>query len=101
MNNCKNNDLKVNVAKSKMLLLSRNSMQFSETPVLPLVEELKILGITIRSDLSWSTNTRIMCGKAYSRLWILRRLKPLGVQLVRVSYLGKRLLDLRQIDLSP
>ena len=42
------------------------------------VEETKLLGIIVRSDLSWQSNTKLFCEKGYSRLWILRNLKRLG-----------------------
>ena len=34
--------------------------------------------VLIMSDLSWKSNTSKMCQTAYTRLWMLRRLKPLG-----------------------
>ena len=42
------------------------------------VEEIKLLGVTVRSDLSWSSHCQQMCQKGFSRLWMLRRLPPLG-----------------------
>ena len=41
---------------------------------------LSLLGLTIRSDLKWISNTENMIRKANKRLWILRRLKNLGAQ---------------------
>ena len=35
----------------------------------------------VRSDLSWRSNTSNICQKAYARLWMLRRLKPLGASI--------------------
>ena len=46
--------------------------------ILEVVNEIKILGITIQSDMKWTSNTRNMIIKANKRLWILRRLKNLG-----------------------
>ena len=46
--------------------------------MIDVVEEIKLLGLIIRSDLKWSSNTNAMVAKAYKRLWILRRLKNLG-----------------------
>ena len=40
--------------------------------------ELKWLGLIIRSDLKWSSNTEHIISKAYKRLWMVRRLKALG-----------------------
>ena len=45
-----------------------------------LVDEKKLLGLIIRSDLKWVSNTENMVNKANKRLWILRRLKYLGAQ---------------------
>ena len=42
------------------------------------VEEHKILGQIIRSDLKTISNTENICKKAFRRMWILRRLKSLG-----------------------
>ena len=45
------------------------------------VEEIKLLGLMVRNDLSWKANTDAMTKKAYSRLWILKRLKAQGAKL--------------------
>ena len=45
------------------------------------VAEHKILGLVIRDDLSWKSNTKLMTKKAYSRLWMIRRLKLNGASL--------------------
>ena len=42
------------------------------------VEEYKLLGQIIRTDLKTSSNTDSICRKAFKRMWILRRLKELG-----------------------
>ena len=43
-----------------------------------LVEEMKILGVVITSDLKFSTNTEYIVERAFKRVWMLRRLKNLG-----------------------
>ena len=45
---------------------------------LDVVEEYKILGYIIRSDLKTISNTEYICKKAYKRMWVIRRLKTLG-----------------------
>ena len=42
---------------------------------LKIAEESKILGLTLKNDLSWSSNTEYMVKRAYEKLWCLRRLK--------------------------
>ena len=45
---------------------------------LEVVEEHKILGHIIRSDMRSISNTKNICKKAYTRMWFLRRLSSLG-----------------------
>ena len=52
--------------------------------VLEVVEEHKILGHMIRSDLKTISNTEYICKRAFKRMWILRRLKSLGCQNVEL-----------------
>ena len=42
------------------------------------MEETKLLGLIIRSDMSWVSNTEYMTKRGNSKLWMLRRLKVLG-----------------------
>ena len=45
---------------------------------LNLVKETRLLGVVLRSDLSWSSNTDSIVQRCNSKLWFLRRLKKLG-----------------------
>ena len=45
------------------------------------LEEMKLLGLVIRNDLSWKSNTEQMTKRAYNRLWMLKRLKLNGANL--------------------
>ena len=77
--------MKINEEKTKVILFNR-SRKYDFMPEcyinldenLQVVEELKLLGVIIRSDLSWATHCNYMCKRAFARLWMLRRLKPLG-----------------------
>ena len=79
------NQMKINHKKSKVMLFNK-SRNYDFMPKLKLqtddnllvVEEMKILGVLITSDLSWGAHCDSICQRAYSRLWMLRRLKPLG-----------------------
>ena len=42
---------------------------------------MKILGLILRNDLKWRSNTDNMIRKAYSRLWIIKRLRNAGASL--------------------
>ena len=39
---------------------------------------MKILGVVIRADMKWSSNTKYIVERGYSKLWMLRRLKYHG-----------------------
>ena len=45
---------------------------------LEVVKKMKLLGVIVTSDLTWDDNTEFITKKAFSRLWLLRRLKKLG-----------------------
>ena len=90
------NKMKVNETKTKIMIfiqaislddLPRVSMTLDKT--LEVVEEMKLLGIMIRSDMKWSSNTRNLTSKCYQRMWMLRNLKRHGAnenQLLRTYY---------------
>ena len=46
---------------------------------LEVVEEFKILGLVISTDLKWNRHVKFICQRGYAKLWFLRRLKKLGV----------------------
>ena len=78
--------MKINYKKTKLLLFNP-CKKFDFMPDLSLngqslevVEEIRLLGLIIRSDGKWSSNTRNMISKANKRLWILRRLKNMGAK---------------------
>jgi hypothetical protein len=77
--------MKLNPIKTKVMIFN----QLRNHDVLPLlsadegndlevVEQHKILGQIVRSDMRTISNTENICKKAYRRMWILRRLKALG-----------------------
>ena len=43
-----------------------------------MVEETRLLGLVIRSDLSWGPNTDSMVERSSKKLWFIVRLKSLG-----------------------
>ena len=77
--------MRLNNDKTKAILFN-NAIKYDFQPNLTIqngdqlqvVDEIRLLGVQVRSDLSWSSNTTGMCQTAYSRLRMLRRLKPLG-----------------------
>ena len=80
-----NHQMKVNSNKSKVILFNSArkydffpNLGFENEDNLEVVEELKLLGVVLTSNLSWQAQTDYMCQRAYSRTWMIRRLKPLG-----------------------
>ena len=78
------NKMKINIKKTKVILFNPSKkIDFDpqirlEGDTLINVEEIKLLGLTLRSDMKWTSNTDSMTSKAYKRLWALRRLKSHG-----------------------
>ena len=82
---CENNLMKINHDKTKVALFNTARkydfmprLSIKEDVYLEVVEEFKLLGIIFQSNLRWQANTDYICQKAYSRMWMLRRLKHLG-----------------------
>ena len=44
-----------------------------------IVEELKVVGYILINDIKTSSNTAYLTAKLYKRIWMIRRLKCLGV----------------------
>ena len=80
--------MKLNCEKTKVMLFNAaKTNDFipeikvkDEMQNIEVVEEFKLLGITITSDLKWDANTDAITKKAYKRLWMVRRLKNLGLK---------------------
>ena len=83
-NYAQENEMKLNFSKTKFMLFNPTKI-YDFIPELVLegyeletVEQMRLLGLTVRNDLSWRSNTDEMTTKGYSRLWIIKRLKKLG-----------------------
>ena len=79
------NGMKINSAKSKVMLFNRSrkfdfmpEIRLSKDQVCEVVEEMKLLGVHITSDLKWQSHVNYITKRANLKLWILRRLKKLG-----------------------
>ena len=80
------NSMKINFKKTKVMLFNPcTSIDFMpeldiDNKELEVVEEMRLLGVIIRSDMKWRSNTDNMITKVNKKLWILRRLKYLGAK---------------------
>ena len=78
------NDMKINYKKTKIIVFNPcTSIDFQPEFTLgwhdlEVVEEIRLLGIIVRSDLKWHSNSENLVQKSNKRLWMLRRLSKLG-----------------------
>ena len=67
-----------------MLLNKANKYYFwpetktDNVEIFEVVEEFKLIGVIITSNLKWNMNTKHITQKLFQILWMLRRLKQLG-----------------------
>ena len=77
----KQTDMKIDFEKNKIIVFNPCTKtdfmpkMIIDNQELEVVNEVRLLGLTLRSDMKWSSNTNNMISKANKRLWILRRLK--------------------------
>lgn len=96
-----NHLMSINHLKTKVLLFSRHrkydflpEIQLIQNTNIKVVEEMKIVGFVLRSDLKTISNTNYIIGKAYGRMWVVRRLKTLGASRARlIDVLQKQVLS--------
>ena len=78
------NEMKINKQKTKVMLFNTaKKRDFTpqlviDNEIIEVVEEIKLLGVKITTDLKWNSNTEFITKKAYNKLWMLRRLKLNG-----------------------
>ena len=100
-----NHLMSINHQKTKVLLFSRHrkydfvpEIQLIPNENIEVVEEMKIVGFVLRSDMKTCSNTEYIVKKAYARMWIVRRLKALGASRTRlVDVLQKQVLSVLQL----
>ena len=82
---CGQRNQRLNTIKTKAMIFNplraydiAPNISISPGTICEVVEEYKILGSIVRSELKTISNTEYICKRAYARMWILRRLKALG-----------------------
>jgi hypothetical protein len=82
----RDHQMRINVGKTKVMLFN-TARNWDFTPTVSIgnsennievVEQIKLLGIIVTSDMKWHANTAYLCERGYSKLWLLRNLKRLG-----------------------
>ena len=83
----KTNSMKINKTKTKTMVFNPcRAWDFIpemtvDNKEIVMVEEMQLLGVVVRSDMTWSSNTEHILKKAYKRLWAMRRLKGMGASI--------------------
>jgi hypothetical protein len=79
--------MKINASKSKVMIFNKSrkyefapEYSFRVGQVLEVMEESKLLGIQISSNLSWFSNNKSIYTRAMSKMWLLRRMKSLKME---------------------
>ena len=83
----KNNQMQVNEMKSNIMLFNKAKtidfppeFSFQNKQHLQVVEETRLLGVVLSSDLRWQANTTTLCSRAMAKMWLLRRMKSLKLE---------------------
>ena len=79
--------MKINSSKSKIMIFNKSinydfppEYSFKDGQNLEVLEDTKLLGIQLSTDLRWSSNTQTVYGRAMSKMWLLRRMKLLKLE---------------------
>ena len=80
------NNMSINKKKTQVILFTRSrtldfppEVCFTDGTIIEAVSEIKLLGVYITEDLRWNKNTEFLVNKARQKIWMLRRLMPLGL----------------------
>ena len=79
--------MKINESKSKIMIFNKSrkydfppEFSFSNGENLEVLEETRLLGLVLTSDLRWAANTRSIYIKAMGKMWLLRRMIKLQLE---------------------
>ena len=80
-----NKQMKINAKKTTVMKFCMSKTKSFPVEIevdgnfLEVKKEIKILGVIVKTNLKWDSNTEFICKKAYKKIWILRRMKCLGL----------------------
>ena len=85
------NKMVINKQKTKVISFTKSKkwdfppeLNFSDGTEIECVSAIKLVGVIVTQDLKWSQNTEYICRKARKKLWILRRMKNLELDLFQL-----------------
>ena len=74
----------INKQKTKLISFTKSrkwdfppELSFSDGTPIECVPSVRLVGVLVTQDLKWFQNTKFICEKARSKLWILRRMQAL------------------------
>ena len=59
-------------------------LHFADGTEVTIVQETRLLGVVVSSDLKWSKNTSYICQKARKKVWMLRRMKSINLNITQM-----------------
>ena len=59
-------------------------MQLKANANLKVVKSTKLLGVILDSNLKWESNTNYICKRAFSKMWLLRRMQIMGLDFTTI-----------------
>ena len=77
--------MKINSVKSSIMKICKSKTKAFPVEIscgenlLEVKNEMKILGVILTPDLKWTAHINYICKKAYRNMWVIRRMKKLGV----------------------
>ena len=81
------NKMRINESKSKVILFNKSrkfdfppEFAFKNGEILEVLEETRLLGLVLTSDLRWKSNTKSICSKTMAKMWLLRRMKVMKLE---------------------
>lgn len=82
------NKMVINKQKTKIISFTKSrkwdfppELHFSDGSIIEYMAETKLVGVMVSQDLRWQKNTEYICEKARSKLWILRRVLTLNLDI--------------------
>jgi hypothetical protein len=82
------NKIVINKQKTKIISFTKSrkgdfppELHFSDGSIIEYMAETKLVGVMVSQDLRWQKNTEYICEKARSKLWILRRVLTLNLDI--------------------
>ena len=81
------NKMKVNAKKTNIMLFNTSKnydfppeFKLSDGEYLGVLSESRLLGVQIQTNLKWDSNTATIYKKAMKKMWLLRRMRNLGLE---------------------